>query len=423
MNKQLMLLDEDEPLRNTTTFVDNMALPVHRWFRYSAGFSAKWVESVIEQHIDSVTPLVLDPFAGSATTLLAAEDQRINCVGVESHPFISRVARAKLCRQHDPQEFVSLASEVLKSAKRSRKGNSPYPDLIQRCFSEDHLDELDRLRRAYQAVANDSVESQLVWLTLVSILRKTSHAGTAQWQYVLPNKTKKRVANPFDAFSQFAKLVVRDMESSQQIPSLAKFVEGDARTCEGVEDRSIGLVVTSPPYPNNYDYADATRFEMMFMREIEGWADLQSSVRQYLVRSCSQHTTKKTTDLDTLLNSEEVLPIAGPLRDVVREMAVVRETKGGKKNYHLMVAAYFYDLSRVWQSLRRVCDSPSRVCFVIGDSAPYGVYVPVVEWMGSLAIAAGFSDWKFEKMRDRNIKWKNRKHRVPLCEGHLWVEG
>jgi hypothetical protein len=40
-----------------------------------------------------------------------------------------------------------------------------------------------------------------------------------------------------------------------------------------------------------------------------------------------------------------------------------------------------------------------------------------------LALAAGFESWMFEKLRDRNIKWKNRKHRVPLCEGHLWVRG
>jgi hypothetical protein len=65
----------------------------------------------------------------------------------------------------------------------------------------------------------------------------------------------------------------------------------------------------------------------------------------------------------------------------------------------------------------------SEVCFVIGDSAPYGVYVPVIEWFGKLALAAGFESWSFEKLRDRNIKWKNRKHRVPLCEGHLWVRG
>lgn len=67
--------------------------------------------------------------------------------------------------------------------------------------------------------------------------------------------------------------------------------------------------------------------------------------------------------------------------------------------------------------------TPSRVCFVVGDSAPYGVYVPAIEWLGKLAVAAGFRSYDFEKIRDRNVKWMNRKHRVPLCEGRLWVEG
>jgi hypothetical protein len=73
--------------------------------------------------------------------------------------------------------------------------------------------------------------------------------------------------------------------------------------------------------------------------------------------------------------------------------------------------------------LRRVTDTGCRVCFVIGDSAPYGVYVPVDQWLGELALAAGFASCHFEKIRDRNIKWRNRKHRVPLHEGRLWVEG
>jgi len=83
----------------------------------------------------------------------------------------------------------------------------------------------------------------------------------------------------------------------------------------------------------------------------------------------------------------------------------------------------FISKAQTWKALRRVCASPSEVCFVIGDSAPYGVYVPVIEWFGKLALAAGFASWSFEKLRDRNVKWKNRKHRVPLCEGHLWVRG
>lgn len=60
---------------------------------------------------------------------------------------------------------------------------------------------------------------------------------------------------------------------------------------------------------------------------------------------------------------------------------------------------------------------------MVGDSAPYGVYVPVDQWLGRLALAAGFKSFDFVKLRDRNTKWKNRKHRVPLHEGILRVVG
>jgi hypothetical protein len=88
-----------------------------------------------------------------------------------------------------------------------------------------------------------------------------------------------------------------------------------------------------------------------------------------------------------------------------------------------MVGCYFLDLAVVWKALRRVCHADSRICFVVGDSAPYGVYVPVIPWLGTLAVAAGFRAYHFEKTRERNVKWKNRKHRVPLQEGRLWIEG
>jgi hypothetical protein len=56
-----------------STFTDNMKLPVHRWFRFSAGFSASWVETVIAKALERGSATVLDPFAGAGTTLLAAE--------------------------------------------------------------------------------------------------------------------------------------------------------------------------------------------------------------------------------------------------------------------------------------------------------------------------------------------------------------
>ncbi|MCG8451105.1 MAG: site-specific DNA-methyltransferase [Pirellulales bacterium] len=424
MTQRQLAFIEHEKCEGTSTFASNMSLPVHRWFRYSAGFSAKWAEWTIGEYARQKRhTTVLDPFAGSATSLLAAEEMHVPCYGIESHPFVARLARAKLLRRSDPTKYKQLSERVLKKAKSRKQGSAKYPDLIQRCFTREHLVSLDKLRCSFEECADKSSASELTWLTLVSILRSSSHVGTAQWQYVLPKKTKRNVLHPFDAFAKFSSTVYRDMQISQEVPELARLLETDARTCKGVPDDSIGLVITSPPYPNNYDYADATRLEMMFFREIGGWSDLQQSVRRYLIRSCSQHTTTKNTNIEHLLHSDELLPILQEITPVVNELSEVRKTKGGKKNYHLMITAYFYDLAQVWNSLRRVCEEDCNVCFVIGDSAPYGVYVPVVEWLGSLAMSSGFKEWKFEKIRDRNIKWKNRKHRVPLCEGHLWVKG
>lgn len=146
-------------------------------------------------------------------------------------------------------------------------------------------------------------------------------------------------------------------------------------------------------------------------------------MRKNLIRSCSQHTSAEKLDLDTLLSQRELSVIAEDLSGVCRTLEKVRQEHGGKKAYHTMIAAYYLDLARVLIALRHSMKSGSNLCFVIGDSAPYGVYAPADEWLGRLALAAGFQGWNFEKTRDRNIKWKNRKHNVPLKEGRLWIQG
>lgn len=425
--QSLLFADEATPAVSdaaASTFVNNMDLPVHRWFRYSAGFSAEWAEAAIRQFKAAGPLRVFDPLAGSATTLLAAEMQRVESWGVDAHPFVARVARAKLQWRSSPEAYQRKAAELRRAAKGIAPEPSGYPPLIYKCYDDATLSDLDCLRRAYQEVRDDSPAAELLWLTLVSILRRTSNVGTAQWQYVLPRKQKRSPQDAYAAFDQCVRTFYGDMASGQSLDGpRANFLQADARTCEGVPDGWATLVLTSPPYPNNYDYADATRLEMSFMREVTGWGDLQDKVRRHLLRSCSQHVPEKDIDLDEVLASAELAPIRDELEPVCRELAEVRKTKGGKKTYHLMIACYFRDLALVWRSLRRVCASGAKVCFVVGDSAPYGVYVPVIPWLAALAEAAGFGSHRFERTRDRNVKWKNRKHRVPLQEGRLWIEG
>lgn len=427
IHRQPALFDSEAPgvLPSTSgTFAPNLKLPVHRWFKYSAGFSGAWARAVIEEQSVDKPARVFDPFSGSGTTLIAAEECGVPGFGVDPHPFVARIAQAKLAYRDSVADFSETVRRILRQVDSRKADVASCPQLLNRCYSPQALERLDCLRQEVLEVPWDRPEGKLAWLCLTGILRKCSHVGTANWQYLLPNQSKSKVADPYFAFESLAGVFIEDMNKASGLAGpRGIFHCSDARNCPEILTDSVDLVVTSPPYPNNFDYADATRLELTFWGEVEKWGDLQDRIRKHLMRSCTQHVPEKAVDFEATVLHPDLDPIRAKLMPIVNELAEVRKTKGGKKTYHLMVLCYFLDLAQVWSELRRVCASPSKICFVIGDSAPYGVYVPVMELLSDLALAAGFSSASFEKIRDRNIKWKNRKHRVPLCEGRLWLEG
>lgn len=404
------------------TFSPNLREPVHRWFRYSAGFSAPWVRQAI---IQRKPERVLDPFVGSGTVCIACDELGVASVGVEAHPFVARIAQAKLSWNCALEEFAAAALEVRELAKRRKEALPELSPLLQRCFEPDAIRELIALRDAYHQVAKNFSPacSKLLFLAITAIIRKVSHVGTAQWQYVLPSKRKRSPKTVSSAWSAQVSDMLVDMEDLQRTarPGYAQLVSADFRVLEP-QPNTVDLVVTSPPYANNYDYADATRLEMTFWGEIAGWSELQSSVRKYLVRSSSQHAAAERLDLANLLSHAELLPIRESLSSICNELKEVKVHKGGRKAYDSMVAAYFIDMSIAMRNLRNWVRNGGQMCWVVGDSAPYGVHVPVDDLLAQLALFHGFRDARFEKIRDRNTKWKNRKHRVPLQEGRLWID-
>lgn len=365
--------------------------------------------------------VVFDPFAGVATTLIAAQLAGRKSIGLEAHPFVARLGSAKLrWRRVDKASLTAAGALVAATARRMNAipSKDPEPPLLASAFSPEALSDLRRLLRAIEKTTEpESDEHELLWLALVATLRPCSCAGTAPWQYVLPRKPKARVALPTERFAHQVAMMVEDARKDP-MPS-TRLVCGDARECTGLSPESVDLVLTSPPYPNNYDYADATRLEQTFLGEVDGWGGLQAISRQFLVRACSQHASAEHLQLADLLAGDLLEPVRAGLATVCDKLDRLRLMRRGKKAYHTMIAAYFSDMARVWMALARVVRPGGHALFVIGDSAPYGVYVPVEEWMRSLADAAGFSFVSFREVRKRNVKWKNRKHRVPLTEGEL----
>lgn len=405
----------------SSSFAQNTRLPIHRWFRYSAGFSGSWAEELIRSRPRDA--VVFDPFAGVATTLVAAQLAGRRSIGLEAHPFVFRLGLAKLRRSIDPGALADAGTRVAAAARRmgTVRARAPEPPLLVSAFSAEALSDLRRLRCAIEKTTDvGSDEQELLWLALVATLRPCASAGTAPWQYVLPKKRKACVASPMDRFALQLAMMVADV--GERPLASSKLMRGDARKCAGVRAGSVDLVLTSPPYPNNYDYADATRLEQTFLGEVDGWGGLHDVSRRFLVRACSQHATKERLKLSDLLADGVLEPIGPGIADVCDRLDRLRGVRRGKKAYHTMVAAYFSDMGRVWRALGRVVRPGGQALFVIGDSAPYGVYVPVDEWMRALADAAGFSFVSFREVRKRNEKWKNRKHRVPLREGELLLE-
>ena len=413
-----------ESQQNSTTFQDNMKLPIHRWYRYTAGFSATWVAQVIEQGKLENRRHVLDPFVGSGTVLVESMLHGVDSYGVESNPYVYNIASAKLhWKDFDIDYLVKQCMDVLHKAQSRQVDRSKYPELITKCFPITTLQKLEALKVTCKEIEDDRLRN-FIWFIITSILRSTSPVGTAQWQYIQPKKSKAKVIDPFVAYTDKLSEIISDINGLKAQfgnGAHAEILREDAREINSIPDKWADIVITSPPYANNYDYADAMRLEMLFWDDVNDWKDLQEKVSANLVRACTQHVST----LKVMANEYLMSPILDPIREEIidkyNRLKDEREKHGGKKNYHLMIAAYFYDMAKVFISLNRVTADNCQMCFVIGDSAPYGIYIPVDEWLGKLALTAGFKEYSFEKLRDRNIKWKNRKHKIPLKEGRLWI--
>src|SRR5437764_5004896 len=107
-----------------------------------------------------------------------------------------------------------------------------------------------------------------------------------------------------------------DMRAMQGLapPRPATLHVGDSRAELGAVEGWATLVITSPPYPNNFDYADATRLEMTFFGDVTGWGGLQDGVRKHLVRSCTQHVSALVAETAGLIAAPEVAAIRDELR-------------------------------------------------------------------------------------------------------------
>lgn len=97
------------------------------------------------------------------------------------------------------------------------------------------------------------------------------------------------------------------------------------------------------------------------------------------------------------------------------------KNRKGKKSFHILMMHYFEDMYKVLLEMKRVLKDGSKAYLILGDSAPYGVFVPTTQILGDIAQSVGFGEYEIYKIRERGHKWKNltNRHNVELSENIL----
>jgi len=101
-------------------FMENRAMPVHRWVPWIAGFSAAFVDSVLETYLDRrKKAVVLDPFAGVGTTLIQSAIRGHQVAGFEINPYAALAAEAKLKALRVDRAILEATIEAMRHDART----------------------------------------------------------------------------------------------------------------------------------------------------------------------------------------------------------------------------------------------------------------------------------------------------------------
>ncbi|WP_255354062.1 DNA methyltransferase [Aeromicrobium sp. Leaf291] len=414
------------------------AQPFDRWFRYPAGFASDYVALLLDRiHLDE--GLVLDCFMGSGVTGTAAHARGLGFVGLEAHPLIAELAKLKLQPPASSEALLDLADSVSLAARedvvtrlalpmheRSEVEAEPadpssYPwllsetELVRRSFDPAVLAELVSLRDAIKPLADNPLSVYLKW-ALLATLRDVAGVKVG-WPYQRPGVSRApRYKDAPKRFLARVKTMAEDLNvaPSGTVTHISLGNAADSQTWELLP--SSQACVTSPPYLNNFDYADATRLELYFWGEIRSWRQMCHEVRGDMLTATTQQSSKaqKASSLDHLIatygsTGAEVAALTKSLEDARGNR------EGRSKEYDQVLPAYFTAMGAVLTNAFDNLDSGSAALWLIGDSAPYDVFIDTPALIGRLASEIGFENKEDVLLRTRGHRW-SKPTAPPLSE-------
>jgi hypothetical protein len=236
---------------------------VHRLHPYLGKFVPQLVEALLERYVRP-GGRVLDPFAGSGTTLVQALESGYDAVGVDVAAFNCLLMRVKTDR-HDLPLLVEEVGDVRARLGRSRERPQGY---VREWYAPRAAAELLHFRSLVDDYAHADV-LRVVLARAARSARLTTHFDldfpTAPRRDPYWCHKHRRTCRPVEEAEKFLVRYLEDtLERIRAFAAVrdgrraAEVVHGDAREAE--LGGPFDAVLTSPPYPGLIDYHEQHRY-------------------------------------------------------------------------------------------------------------------------------------------------------------------
>ncbi|MBF1597468.1 DNA methyltransferase [Prevotella sp.] len=402
---------------------DNMKSPVNNWYKFTAGFSYRFVDDVLDGQKKRKS-VVFDPFSGCGTTLVTCQKRNVFAVGNEAQEFMCDIINAKLNWDLEDRIVEKYINKIMDyhDTHFAFDISEEYHPLLITLYDANTLKSIYLLRDAILQIISD--EYKLFFkLALSQTLHKCALNPIAV-PYIVRSKTLKNSGHPITRFLEIVHKMMEDIHNLPTHKRTAMVYRADSRKKnENLENGLCNLCITSPPYLNNLDYGEISKVHTHFWKITRSWNDLTTNIRSHLVTGATTHYRDNSFEMDTFKEGEfaidnhdlmeELVPIFYKLQERSKE-------RHGKKSFHILMMYYFQDMYHVLKEIRRVLNSHGAAYLILGDSAPYGEYIQTTSYLGRIAQTVGFNEYEIYKLRDRGTKWKlSNRHNIKLSENIL----
>lgn len=355
----------------------------HGIHKFPAKFFPELPRYLIQKYSE-VGQTVLDPMCGSGTVVLEAILNNRVGVGVDIDPIAHLITKVKTTpiNSETLKNAVDALSQQIEAFRKSIDYTPVIPEFNYRdsWFKPFVLNELAIIKDSIKTLGASKQISEwssiydFFHVVMSSIIRDVSNADPHCTRTVLRKKVTKKIS-PGVTFERFLRRL------DQQVDEMRKFTEiieglkitdvilpiGSALET-GLDDESIDLAVTSPPYINAVDYPRTHQLEMYWLGLL-GDGPLSKVKRKYI----GTETVYKDEYRDLQVSGLNTL-------DPVLKQIFKRDPRRAFITYK-----FFDDMKSQFQEMMRVLKPGSRYCVTIGNNLIRGVRVKSHEILVEIA--------------------------------------